>query len=272
MTPSDTQSCRRDSWTLAPSATPRRIPPVANRLFRERMERPVKALPMLQPPATAPPNPMSNPPKNRRGSSGASGTCQWAVPFDHALSQLPRSTPSTINAPQVIGWVAWSTSTPRRVRLGPVIDNPQCHPAGAPTTQARVPSAPSIMPVWYQGQLSGAGAGFGKSRSKNPTRTTTPAITQAGPRPNKVGIDAAPESDITGRDNNIARKRKNPSAVSNPPTAKPNTAMPAPRLPVPTRDQMEVAQPLAHIMPKPNISPPTVAASQVNGGTGKMRS
>ena len=102
--------------------------------------------------------------------------------------------------------------------------------------------------------------------------TTLPAITQVGSRLKSVGIDAAPDNEMTGRINNAVMGYKTLSAASNPPTANPNTAIPAPKFPVPTRDQIEVAQPLAHIMPKPNMSPPMLAASQVKGGTGTMRS
>ncbi len=52
-----------------------------------------------------------------------------------------------MNAPQVIGWSAESTSAPIRVRLGPVIDSPQCHPDGAPKSQASVPKNPTAKPV-----------------------------------------------------------------------------------------------------------------------------
>lgn len=270
MIPSHTHSCRRDSWTLAPSATPRSIPPVANRLLRERIERPVKALPMLQPPETVPPNPMSSPPANRRGSSRASGTCQRAVPIDRALSQLPRGTPSTINAPQVIGWEARSTSAPRSVRLGPVIDSPQCHPAGAPASQASDPRSPSVRPVVYQGQPA-RGEGFGSSHSKTAISTTNLMTTHMGLEPSSADRDAGPKRNKPDSASHNVTARRRPCAASSPPNANPSTAIPAPRFPVPTRDQREVAQPLAHTIPKPKITPPMIAANQVNGGIGTKR-
>ena len=227
---------------------------------------------MLHPPETVPPNPMSNPPTKRRGSSCATGSCQRAVPADSALSQLPRGTPISIYAPQVIGWEAWSTSAPRSVLLGPVMDNPQCQPAGSPSTQANVPSIPSTKPVRCQSQLPGDRVGFGKIDSKNPSTITPPAIIQAGFTFNRDGIDAAPDNATTGPVSNSVRKRKGPYAATNPPVANPKIATPAPRFPVPTRDQIDVAQPLAHIIPKPNMRPPTTAASHVSGGTGRTRS
>ncbi len=215
---------------------------------------------------------MSNPPRNRRGSSAACGNCQRAVPFDRALSHDPKGTPRSMNAPQVIGWEGWSTSAPRSVLLGPVMDNPQCQPAGSPSTQANVPSIPSTKPVRCQGQLPGDCVGFGRIDSKNPIKITPAAIIQAGFTFNRDGIDAAPDNATTGPDSNSVRKRKGPYAATNPPVANPKIATPAPRFPVPTRDQIDVAQPLAQIIPKPNMRPPTTAASQVSGGTGTTKS
>jgi hypothetical protein len=152
------------------------------------------------------------------------------------------------------------------------MDNPQCHPAGAPAIQANVPKAPSASPVRYQGQLSNVTAGLGRAHNRNPTKKTPAAITQTWLTPKSVGSEAAPGRDNTGRLSCKVRKRRRPSDARSPPMANPNTAVPAPRFPVPTRDQMEVAQPLAHTIPKPNMRPPTTAASQVNGGTGTTRS
>lgn len=235
------------------------------------MERPVNALPMLHPPATVPPNPMSKPPKNRRRSSGASGNCQRAAPIERALSHDPKGTPRSMKAPQVMGWSAWSTSTAKRVRLGPVIDKPQCHPDGAPKSQASVPKNPMDKPVWYQGQMSGVGEGLGSLHSRIAIKTTPPKMIPPGLIPSSVGIEAASASKNRGWVSHVVAKRKRPCAASRPPMAKPNTATAAPRFPVPTRDQMEVAQPLAHTIPKPNMRPPTTAANQVNAGTGTMR-
>lgn len=148
------------------------------------------------------------------------------------------------------------------------MDNPHCQPAGSPSTQANVPSIPSTKPVRCQGQLPGDRVGFGRIDNKNPSKITPPAIIQAGFTFNRVGIDAAPDIETSGPVSNSVRKRKGPYAATNPPVANHKIATPAPRFPVPTRDQIEVAQPLAQIIPKPNISPPTVAANQVKGATG----
>jgi len=225
---------------------------------------------MLHPPATVPPNPMSIPPTKRRGSSCAAGSCQRAVPFDRALSHDPKGTPRSMNPPQVIGWLALSTSIPRRVRLGPVIDNPQCHPDGAPRIQARVPKTPTAMPVWHQDQLSAEGEGLGNIHSRKAIETTPPKLIHVALIPSSAGIETTSARAKLGWVSHVVTKLKRPCAASRPPIAKPSTAIAAPRFPVPTRDQMEVAQPLAHIIPKPNRRPPTTAASHASGGTGTI--
>jgi len=245
---------------------------VATKLLRERIESPVKAFPILHPAASVPPNPIINPPRNRRGNSAAAGACQRAVPFDHALSQLPNGTPRAMNAPHVIGSTVCSARARRRLRLGPVIDNPQYHPLGAPAIHASVPSAPRIKPVRYQGQSSGDEWGFGRRRNKNPIKTPPPRTTHAALTPRSAGNDAASGRVKVGCVSQRVRKWRRPCSTTNPPTANPSTAVPAPKFPVPTRDQMEVAQPLAHAIPKPNISPPAIAASHVKGTTGTRMS
>ena len=232
------------------------------------MESPVKAFPILHPAASVPPNPIINPPRNRRGNSSAAGTCQRTIPFDCALSQLPNGTPSSIKAPQVNGLKLWSSTTRRRLRLGPIIDNPQCQPPRDPTTHASAPNTPRIKPVRYQGQISGDDGGFVRNRKNNPIRATLATTTHAALTPRSFG---SVESE-TGPANSRSRKWRKPCSVSHAPTASPNTAVPAPTFPVPTRDQIEVAQPLAHTIPKPNVSPPTIEASQVRGTEGTRMS
>ena len=213
-----------------------------------------------------------NPPRNRRGNSDGFGICQRAVPFDHALSQLPSGTPRSMNAPHVIGSTVCSARARRRLRLGPVIDNPQCHPLRGPAIHASIPNVPSIRPVWCHGQISGAGDGFGRTHSKTLIKTTPAVMTHAELTPRSAGNDAASGRVKVGCVSQRVRKWRRPCSTNNPPTANPSTAIPAPKFPVPTRDQMEVAQPLAHTIPKPNMSPPAIAASHVNGTTGTRMS
>jgi len=56
--------------------------------------------------------------------------------------------------------------------------------------------------------------------------------------------------------------------IAHAPSAKPVRAASAPMLPVPARDQMDVAQPLARTMPIPKATPPTSAAAGAVIGNG----
>jgi len=124
----------------------------------------------------------------------------------------------------------------------------------------------------FQRQLSVEGEGLGSSHSRKIIKTEPPRLIHVGLTPSSVGIETTSARAKLGWVSHVVTNRKRPCAASRPPIAKPRTAIAAPRFPVPTRDQMEVAQPLAQIIPKPNIRPPTTAASHVSGGIGTTRS
>ena len=83
--------------------------------------------------------------------------------------------------------------------------------------------------------------------------------------PSAAGIDG---ESATGTASHEAKAVASGVTIAHAPSAKPVRAASAPMLPVPARDQMDVAQPLASTMPIPKATPPTSAAAGAVIGNG----
>ena len=83
--------------------------------------------------------------------------------------------------------------------------------------------------------------------------------------PSAAGIDG---ESATGTASHEAKAVASGVTIAQAPSAKPARAASAPMLPVPARDQMDVAQPLARTMPIPKATPPTSAAAGAVIGNG----
>lgn len=148
-------------------------------------------------------------------------------------------------------------------RLGPVMDNPHPQLATDPETHARGPTIPSASPVRGQGQVSYCAIG---ARPATPSAMSpiSPAIVgQCGCHSTASMAGGNSERGVVSQS---ITERSGPWAAAVAPRDSPSAAAPAPRLPAPTRDHMDVAQPLPTTIPAPKTSPPMSAATGVTGG------
>ena len=83
--------------------------------------------------------------------------------------------------------------------------------------------------------------------------------------PSASGIDG---ESATGNSSREATALAPGVTIAHAPNAKPARAATAPMLPVPARDQIDVAQPLARTMPIPKARPPSSAAASAGIGNG----
>lgn len=97
----------------------------------------------------------------------------------------------------------------------------------------------------------------------------TPAIVIPGSSPNAASTDG--KSRVRVAVSHAVAADKTPWLATVAPRESPRAAAAAPRLPVPTRDQTDVAQPLPATMPTPNITPPTIEAAGVTSGSERVR-
>src|SRR5918996_1860805 len=249
-------------------AAPPTMAAVAITLLTARTDRPVSALPMLQPAASVPPTPISAPPAKRRPSSAHPGARQDTGPRARALSQVPSGMPTTSAVPQPAAPGMPRTVLSMSERLGPVIDSPQPQPATDPESHASSPTQPSANPVTGHVHASDRVARDRPTRPRAITPSSNAIVVQRGSAIAASTDGARPTRVLVSRS---LTESSGPWLAAVAPRASPSAVAPAPRLPAPTRDQTEVAQPLPATMPTPNTRPPTTAAAGVTGGSGRGR-